>query len=565
MFPLPHNYDSINRTYTGPFDGRFSNFDWTNNAALVFHGFLTNKRWGGGRNLTDYSVTVQTRFLLYQAAKYCDELVDDGKGGLEPRFTFNAYITQRVEAKKLFEDFASSFQAILYQANGQFSVFQDRPIPSTRIYTPANVIHGYDDNGNLTKPPFDYKGVDKTAIHTYILVQFKDAENFYENDAEPVFSEDAIRKYGYNPKVVDAYWCTSRAQARRIGQAILETELVQARTVEFEVSDEGLLAIPGEVVTLVHPLRKKDRQYGRLAKATTNTVTLDRLVTLKPGRSYVLHCLLAERTQVCDLSSSTSAPFLIRGTGFDHTFVGSLVGNARVLGIESTTTLVVNQDPGLGSGLATDTTFRLPNYQMTRTVTTPSGSTKVLTVTPSYPSAPIPQSTWILADTSIPENDWQILGVAQTDEGNYQMTAVEYDRTKYDRIDSLGRNSGTDRIKQQYPGLPKIQSCVLYTIGTGSFIMSWKPVMVETTTGSGIYRADPNIASYLPQYREVGGNWVSLPETSALTIDLNLPNAAYDGRVAARDYLGRVGPFVNTTDTVSNSSDEMFSLIPVFF
>jgi len=94
-----------------------------------------------------------------------------------------------------------------------------------------------------------------------------------------------MRKYGYNPTVIDAFWCTSCAQARRIGQAHLETELSQSRTCEFEVSDEGLLAIPGEVVTLVHPLRKKERQYGRLAKATTTTITLDKLVTLKPGRS----------------------------------------------------------------------------------------------------------------------------------------------------------------------------------------------------------------------------------------------------------------------------------------
>jgi predicted phage tail protein len=563
QFPLPHNYNPTTRIYSGTFDGRFSNFGWTNNAALVFYGLLTNKRWGAGRNLTDYSITVQTRFLIYVAAKYCDELVDNGKGGLEPRFTFNAHITSRVEAKKLFEDFASSFQAILYQAKGQFSIFQDRPIPSTRIYTPANVIREYDDSGNLTKPPFNYSGPDKNAIHTYILVKFKDQENFYQDDAEPVFSEDAIRKFGYNPLVVDAFWCTSRAQARRIGQATLETELAQTKTVNFQVSDEGLLAVPGEVVTLVDPLRKSDRQYGRLANATTNTVTLDRSVTLKPGRSYVLHCLLGERVKTCDLSLSAAAPFLIQGTGFDYTFVGSLVGAARVLGIESSTTLIVNKDPELGTSPAIDVTFRLPNYQMTRTVTTPSGSTKVLTVTPSYPSAPILQSTWVLSDTSLPEDDWQILGIAKNDEGNFAMTAVLYDRAKYDRIDALGRNSGIDRIKQSYPGLPKIDSCVLYAVGTNSFVIAWQPIMVETTAGSGIYRADPNISSYLPQYRVVGENWVSLPETAALTVDLNLPDGAYEGRVAARDYLGRIGPFTDTSATASNALDDMFSLVPV--
>jgi len=241
------------------------------------------------------------------------------------------------------------------------------------------------------------------------------------------------------------------------------------------------------------------------------------------------------------------------------------VGEARVLGIESSTTLVVNKDPGLGAGTAVNVRFRLPNYQMTRTVTTPSGSTKILTVTPPYPSAPIPQSTWVLADTSIPENDWQILGVGQTDEGNYQMNAIAYDRTKYARIDALGRNNGTDKIKQAYPGLPKIQSCVLYTVGANSFIMSWKPAMVETSPGSGIFRADPNIAGYLPQYRASDGNWVTLTETASLTIDLNLPDGAYEARVAARDYIGRTGPFVSTLAVTSNDEDPMFDLIPIIF
>jgi len=263
------------------------------------------------------------------------------------------------------------------------------------------------------------------------------------------------------------------------------------------------------------------------------------------------------------MSLSASTPFRILGTGFDYTFVGSLVGAARVLGIDSSTTLVLNKNPELGTGAAVDVTFRLPNYQMTRTVTTPSGSTKVLTVTPAYPSAPILQSTWVLSDTSLTENDWQILGIAKNDDGNFDMTAVLYDRTKYDRIDSLGRNSGIDRIKQDNPGLPKLDSCVLYTVGTNSFVMAWKPVMVETSTGSGIFRADPNISSYLPQYRLLGENWVSLPETSALTIDLNLPNGAYEGRCAARDYLGRIGPFVSSTASASNALDDMFNLIPV--
>ena len=67
------------------------------------------------------------KYALYQIARYCDELVDDGNGGLEPRFTCNVYFQSKQEAYKVLKDLASAFRGMMYWIDGQITAVQDRP------------------------------------------------------------------------------------------------------------------------------------------------------------------------------------------------------------------------------------------------------------------------------------------------------------------------------------------------------------------------------------------------------------------------------------------------------
>ena len=54
---------------------------------------LTNPRYGLGKFLNeDFDFSQIDKYTMYNLAKYCDELVPDGKGGTEPSFTCNLYI-----------------------------------------------------------------------------------------------------------------------------------------------------------------------------------------------------------------------------------------------------------------------------------------------------------------------------------------------------------------------------------------------------------------------------------------------------------------------------------------
>ncbi|WP_205731409.1 hypothetical protein, partial [Acinetobacter baumannii] len=59
------------------------------------------------------------KWTLYQISQFCDELVDDGDGGLEPQFTCNVAIQTPQDAYTLLNNLVSVFRGMLYWANGR--------------------------------------------------------------------------------------------------------------------------------------------------------------------------------------------------------------------------------------------------------------------------------------------------------------------------------------------------------------------------------------------------------------------------------------------------------------
>ncbi|MBS7391058.1 MAG: hypothetical protein KIG51_03050, partial [Fibrobacter sp.] len=77
VISVPSNYDGHAHTYDGDWDGLFKK-SWTNNPAWILYDLLTNPRYGMG---SFYTFDVD-KMDFYDAAQFCDELVDDGNGNL---------------------------------------------------------------------------------------------------------------------------------------------------------------------------------------------------------------------------------------------------------------------------------------------------------------------------------------------------------------------------------------------------------------------------------------------------------------------------------------------------
>jgi predicted phage tail protein len=302
---VPSNYNPTTRVYTGIWDGTFMPA-WTNNPAWVYLDMVTHRRYGLGHIVSDAMVD---KWSLYKIARYCDELVPDGKGGTEPRFHCNLYLQQRAEAYRVLQDMASIFRGIAFWTGGSIIAAADIPQDPVYTYTNANVVEGQ----------FTYSGSAKRARHTVALVAWSDPDDFGRAKVEYVEDDEAVARYGVIPTEVTAIGATSQGMARRIGKWILLTEKLETDTVTFSIGLDGTFAVPGQVVRIADEKRAGKRIGGRVSGSPAlDTIILDRLPEPAPAAGDTLTLILPAGTPETRViasvdsiagSVSTTAPF----------------------------------------------------------------------------------------------------------------------------------------------------------------------------------------------------------------------------------------------------------------
>ena len=303
---IPTTYDPIKRTYTEPdgfWDGCFKiDKAWTNNPAWCFYDLLTNNRYGLGEYIDSQYVD---KWTLYDIAKYCDVLVPDGKGGLEPRFTLNHIITSREEAYKVVNDLASAFRSLVYYAFGNIYVSQDREKDAIYQFTTSNVVDGI----------FNYTSSAKKARHTVAIVRYNDKNNNYQPAISYTEDEAGIQRYGIREIETSAIGCTSEGQARRFGEWILKSEILETESVTFTAGQEGMYIRPGDVIKIFDEFRSDRNLAGRTFEVqelnsgiipssmvpstissddfpiTGNSIIIDKAIEFTPDKEYKLSVL----------------------------------------------------------------------------------------------------------------------------------------------------------------------------------------------------------------------------------------------------------------------------------
>lgn len=268
---VPSNYDTRTRKYTGMWDGTFK-VDWTDNPAWILYDAVTSKRYGLGNRLGEFGAD---KWSLYQVSQYCDQLVPDGFGGQEPRFTCNAWLTEQRSAYEVINDICSIFRAMPVWNGQQLTVVMDRPSDPVWTYT----------NANVEKEEFNYTFSAKKSRHNAIQVEYSDKDNGYEKAIEYVSDDEEIRKHGLNVKKITAFGCTSRGQAHRTGLWLLQTEKLETKTVTFTVGTEGLMHVPGDIIKVADTYYAGTNIGGRVLSINGKKVTLDREISVN-GNSY---------------------------------------------------------------------------------------------------------------------------------------------------------------------------------------------------------------------------------------------------------------------------------------
>lgn len=248
---VPDNYNPETRQYSGLWGGNFKRA-WTNNPAWIFYDLATNTRYGAGLKDVD-------KWSLYQIGRYCDELVDDGYGSTEPRFTINTVLNTRDDVYNVLNSLSSAFMGMTYYGAGTITAVQDAPKNSSRVFTDANVIGG----------EFKRSDSDIRTRHTRCAVSWNDPSNNYKLTTELVEDSAALQKYGIQTKEITAFGCTSRGQARRLGLWTLYTEQLETETVEFSVGVADADVRPGDVISINDSSHVGYRLGGRLKSNNT--------------------------------------------------------------------------------------------------------------------------------------------------------------------------------------------------------------------------------------------------------------------------------------------------------
>ena len=416
---IPSNYNPRLKSYNGEWDGTFSDErEWTDNPAWCYYDLLTSRRYGLGKYVDQTKID---KWTLYKIAQYCDQLVDDGFGGVEPRFICNLLINTREEAFKVLNDLASIFNGMSYYANGSFFVSADHYVNTDEAVTEFT-------NANVKEGIFNYSTSPKSSRRSTAIVRYNNRENFYKPAVEYVEDIEAIKKYGFREFELTAYGCTSRAQAIRYGKWALATENQNYESINYSAGMEAAILRPGDIVKVYDRYRQGPRLGGRLTSVSGNIAYLDTNLSglLASGAltgNYYSLTLTTPTYQYNPVSTSLTSSVQISGirnwqtqtryfTGIGAT--GSLSGLSRIQ---------------LNSGF--DFTNNYTGIQFPVYI--------IDVVSGDLPNAP--QSEY-----------WRVLNIEESEPNEFNILGLYYDKNKYDYISTGVRIEQT--IRNEIPTRP---------------------------------------------------------------------------------------------------------------
>ncbi len=421
---------------------------YTNNPVWIFLDIITNDRFGAGDWVKTSDIDI---YSLYRVSKYCDELVPDGKGGFEPRFTANLYLSKATDVYKVVKDMATVFTSLVYWMDGQLTTIMDAPGDPVYSFSQANVVDGQ----------FVYESTGQKTRTNQVVVTWNNPEIGYEKVPLIVEDRDAIVSSGRIIKEnAVAFGVTSEGQARRYGKWKLFTAQGQTEIVSFKTSFEGLFLKPGDIIEVQDAARYGKSLSGRTSSATTTSgnhvVTLDREVTLDTTTfDYKLNILitepaayyLGEDSITVDHGSGSSSDnqILTRGERILKAWVRDTSSGSRTLGVIDTKEKAANAYTEETGGQLIELNWKKDSFVETKTVssfTVTAGKTQI-TVDGTFDTLPDPSSIWMLEETAtdggLPSKSspdlYKILGIAQDAKNVYSISAVEHLNNKYAFID----------------------------------------------------------------------------------------------------------------------------------
>lgn len=274
---IPANYNPLTREYAktgtgtsnGVWDGTYKR-GYTDNPAWIWLDLLVSDRYGLGTRIT---VDMVDKWELYRLAQYCDELVSNGKGGTEPRFTCNnLYLNTAEDAFKVMSDISTIFRGQIIWDGMKLRPRVDYPRDATHTFSLSSV------------KDLSYSSVAESATHNVVHCSYFDRENKFTQQVVTRSNREDIKRRGrFEPLELNLLGCTSKSQAERAAEYALLADSLEVRMVAFTTGLEGAIPMVGDVFYLADNFMADDIISGRIAQVAETFIVLDRDIKLTAG------------------------------------------------------------------------------------------------------------------------------------------------------------------------------------------------------------------------------------------------------------------------------------------
>ena len=266
---------------------------YSNNPAWVCWDVLTQPVMNDSNVIVRYDGIDPTRLdrnAFYTWAQFCDQLVNDGKGGTEKRFTFNGVFDAPMKLWEAALRIAAMSRALLVFNGTTISVIVDQAVT-----LPSGAVQLF-SMGNIIADSFEETFLSLEDRSGEIEVSYNDPESNYERSVISVYSTLLDRPS--NKTNLDLIGCTSASQAWRVAQfQLLQNEYIK-RVIKFDADVDAIACQIGDVVYFSHDVPKWSIANGRIVSAASSSVTLENPVTIENGKTYNIMVRLSNDTLV---------------------------------------------------------------------------------------------------------------------------------------------------------------------------------------------------------------------------------------------------------------------------
>jgi sulfur carrier protein ThiS len=321
--------------------------EWSDNPAWVAYDILTQPVISGDGGGTPYAVArydgIDPNKLVLQDfvdyADFCDTLVNDGAGGTEKRYTFNAILDRE--------------QSIWDAANTVFTMSQCKIVPNGDKYRlvidqAVNPVYEF-TVANMLQDSFQLIGLDQEQRASVIQIDYQDENQDYAIVPLRVAFTSAGN---INNKVRwPARGITSQTEAQRLANHLLYSNAFIKKLASWEADVDAIAAEVGDVVYMTHDAISTTNQGGAVINAGSDWIEVDFEPTASGGTDKVL-------IQVYDTT-------LERDVLTEHT-VAILAGNVINVSIPFDPDKLPARTNKLiyGPSTVTSEKWRITNYQM---------------------------------------------------------------------------------------------------------------------------------------------------------------------------------------------------------